>query len=469
MRKLLLMLTLMPLLAQTQEIAKNNSQVTKFQQETNCSTGIQWAENLSWQEIKDKAKAENKFIFIDAYATWCAPCKLMDKEVFPDKAVGEFLNSQFISVKVQMDETDKDNAKVRSWYPDARYINDIYKPEGYPCFLFFSPDATLAHKAIGFHKPENFVALAKEALTNPVEKYESNVAKFKKGQLEVAAMPALARLAQKNKDNDLANTIAKAYKENYLDHLSDEKAFTKENLLFIVDFYYSLLNSKDRFFRFFYYQGDKANGLMNHPFGKVSDWVVTAIIKKEEITDKLYKDGKPITNAKPHWGKINTSITEKYNENYANKYFPNEQISFYRAVGDWKNYVKYINKKIEMFPPKTGGHTFGAQFGDSWDLNIYAWHLFQYCNKEKYLKSGLPWIEKGIQLSAQESKDSLPNIQYLDTKANLLYRLGKKKEAIELEQEAISLLPAESTLRKEYKEVVEKMKQGLPTWPVAEK
>ena len=38
-------------------------------------------ENGTWAEILAKAKKENKYVFLDAFTTWCGPCKWMDKEV----------------------------------------------------------------------------------------------------------------------------------------------------------------------------------------------------------------------------------------------------------------------------------------------------------------------------------------------------------------------------------------------------
>ena len=42
-----------------------------------------------------KAKDQEKIIFIDAYTTWCGPCKMMDREVFTDSAIGDFYNENF--------------------------------------------------------------------------------------------------------------------------------------------------------------------------------------------------------------------------------------------------------------------------------------------------------------------------------------------------------------------------------------
>ena len=43
-------------------------------------------------------------IFLDAYASWCGPCKMLQKNVFTKKAVGDFYNSKFINVKMDMEK-----------------------------------------------------------------------------------------------------------------------------------------------------------------------------------------------------------------------------------------------------------------------------------------------------------------------------------------------------------------------------
>src|ERR1700743_1441079 len=43
-----------------------------------------------WGEVLKKAKAEHKDIFVDCYATWCAPCKAMDHDIYTNEKVGEF-------------------------------------------------------------------------------------------------------------------------------------------------------------------------------------------------------------------------------------------------------------------------------------------------------------------------------------------------------------------------------------------
>jgi len=69
------------------------------------SQGIQF-ESGSWADVLKKAKSQNKLIFVDAFTTWCGPCKKMTQNIFPDKNVGDFYNKNFINAKFDMEAGD---------------------------------------------------------------------------------------------------------------------------------------------------------------------------------------------------------------------------------------------------------------------------------------------------------------------------------------------------------------------------
>jgi len=112
--------------------------------------GIHFEQGLSWQQIKEKAKAEHKYIFVDCFATWCGPCKMMDQMVYPNDTVGRLMNDKFLSVRMQFDTSKTDNEEVKASYADAHQLMADYQVNAFPTFLFFSPEGQLVHKGLGF-------------------------------------------------------------------------------------------------------------------------------------------------------------------------------------------------------------------------------------------------------------------------------------------------------------------------------
>jgi thioredoxin-related protein len=427
------------------------------------NSGVKWTEGLSWDSVIEKAKKENKFIFVDCYATWCGPCKQMDKEVYTQKNVGEILNPKFISVKVQMDKTEKDNEITKKWYPVVKEFREQYSIEGYPSYLFFNSAGMLAYKALGFQDAKVFVETVKEALTDPEARYQRDVEKFKSGQLVYTYMPDLARQAKDKKDEELATEIAKHFKEKYLDKLNDDEVFTKGNLGFLMVFQPELLKTNDRYFQFFYQHPDLADSIIDGAiYGRkhIAKLITQLVITKEEIGDKIYKDGKPITDPKPNWSAIHKSVKKKYGRKYYDLLFPDNEIRFYEEAQDWRNAMKYVNVRIKKYPPQSNGFSFGVQYGDVWTVNHWAWNFFLQCNDKELLQKALAWSDLAISLEDKPSTKA----NYIDTKANLLYKIGNIKEAIELEEKALELSKDVTYTHDNIQKVLTKMKAGLPTW-----
>lgn len=66
---------------------------------------------------KAKAIQENKMLFVDFYASWCAPCKWMEETTFSDPNVLKHLEDSYVSIKINIDDFDgyalKEQYKVR--------------------------------------------------------------------------------------------------------------------------------------------------------------------------------------------------------------------------------------------------------------------------------------------------------------------------------------------------------------------
>lgn len=78
----------------------------------------------SMSNAMDKAKLSGKFIFLDFYTDYCPPCKVMDKEVFGNRELANYLNDNFINVKVNAAKTDGAN------------LASMFNVRAYPTLIF---------------------------------------------------------------------------------------------------------------------------------------------------------------------------------------------------------------------------------------------------------------------------------------------------------------------------------------------
>ena len=95
----------------------------------------------SWEEALIKAKEENKYIFVDFYATWCAPCKKLKRTSFKDSKVGDYYNKNFINVSI--DAESREGIKI------ARK----YGVSSYPTLIITDYNGKQRTRTTGFKKP----------------------------------------------------------------------------------------------------------------------------------------------------------------------------------------------------------------------------------------------------------------------------------------------------------------------------
>lgn len=131
------------------------------------SQGIEFFHG-EWKEALEEAKKHDKIVFVDAYAKWCGPCKRMAREVFTQAPVGEFFNTNFVNLKLDME------------IPDGRSFGKKYPVSAFPTLFFLTPEGEVIKKVTGGQKADNLIALGKAAIKG-FDKSGDYAAKYNEG------------------------------------------------------------------------------------------------------------------------------------------------------------------------------------------------------------------------------------------------------------------------------------------------
>ena len=108
--------------------------------------------NRNWKEVMAEAKKSGRFIFVDAYTSWCGPCKLLKSTTFKDKKTADYFNKNFINFSADM-EKGEGPALAEKW--------DI---TAYPSLLFFNSEGEMVLKQVGYVNAETLVDFGRQAL-----------------------------------------------------------------------------------------------------------------------------------------------------------------------------------------------------------------------------------------------------------------------------------------------------------------
>jgi thioredoxin-related protein len=391
MKKTVLLLLLFPLFA----LAQNNP-------------GIQF-QNLSWSQLLAKAKSERKLIFVDAFTTWCGPCKQMSAEVFPEKTVGDFFNTNFINAKIDMEKGE------------GLTIAEKYQVEAYPTYLFVNGDGKIVHKAIGYYEAPDFVSIGKDA-KDPAKQFYTLKEKYDNGARQPELLYNLVIAASELDDKDAGKIGTDYFK-------TQKNLLTQENLELMLRLTDSPL---DEHYSFLTKNETEAGKILGDTEVKmaIDNIVLRYAISKQDENAPVNKQIESV-------------------ETIAKKYRPASAKNLAQAYG------LYLSVQTEDFAAyeKIALEYTDRNINDlsAMQLNDIAWNFFLNVENKSSLRKALAWILESIK------KDS--NSYNNDTAANLYNKLGDKKNAKVYAEKAISLGKAAGDDVSETEELLKTLKQ----------
>lgn len=333
-------------------------------------------------EAMEKARAENKIVFIDAYTTWCGPCKQMDKNTFSDEDVAAFFNEKFVNLKLDMERGD------------GLTIQQRYKISAFPTLLFLNADGEVIHKALGFQDAEQMLALGKVALGSD-QTLSAWTSRYEKGERDPKFLKEYASKLFETYDESRAEVA-----EMYLSTQKD--LFTADNLEFSMRFTEGVESP-----RFAFLVANKKAFEKKFTKDEIS-------LKIEELTSDFLLNEKNL----PTLGRADSLIRLVYAEK-ADRMIKNYRLSYHRMKGERDNYaaaaVQYYKK-----------------YDDNADeLSETATTFLEQIDDKKMLKKALSWAKTAAK------KQETVNNQLLV--AQLYAKLEKTKKAKKAAETALEI------------------------------
>jgi thiol-disulfide isomerase/thioredoxin len=370
-------------------------------------------EHGTFAEIKAKALKENKLIFIDAYTTWCGPCKQMSKNVFTDASVAEHYNKNFINAKIDMEKGE------------GIEIAKQYQVQCYPNLLFVDGNGNLVHRVAGSMTATDFIALGVDAkIPEKQYAYYSKNYDANKNNTEFLLKYIEAREGTCLESDDIvkdyfsqqkeADMTSKANWDMIMYHVNDPLSNEFNYLVSNKQKYYDLYSEK----------------IVNGKIDAVNQTHLFSIIKSKPFDEKKYNETK---------AKIELLNT------------PNTKLIIFEAdmklaerTQNWDAYEKLALTNVNQY-----------YLTDANKLNSIAWTFYEKVENAKAMTEAVQWAKIACELDRTYAN--------LDTYAAVLYKSGQKDFALKNANDAIELAKKEKYAAEDYKgtvDLIQKIKTG---------
>ena len=426
----------------------------------NDDKGIKFIEG-SWSQVLSEAKKQNKLIFVDIYTTWCGPCKMMSVKVFTESQVGDKFNTSFINYKIDAEKGE------------GITLAKQYGIAAYPTYLFVDGNGELVYRATGAMPAEKLLTEADKALSAG-KGYKSSDEldrDFKAGKRDADFLYEYIKRKSLNGngssavlDEYLKAVPVSLYKTEKVLSVIAENIGTIDTRAFGVlkdalDRYLTMTVSQQK------YVMSGLSKAKRNTFKKAVDSRDKALL--ERLIDavratsyseagfeaeekqfrleyaKITRDG---VNFKIIAAREATKLMNKTSQELSNE--TQQKIQNFRKGAEAKN----LDESTPQFKMILDNLTDNAQKTTSFQLNEYAWGYVQMISNPKDLEDALRWSERAIALVESPAN--------LDTYANLLSKLGRRKEAIKVEKRAIKVAKKAGGSIKDLQQTLKDIKRG---------
>lgn len=359
-------------------------------------------ETGNFASVLEKAKKENKHVFIDGYTTWCGPCKMMTKNTFTNDSVADFYNAKFVNFKLDMEKGEGPEFAKK------------YEVNCYPNLLILNADGKVIHRSAGYLEPKTFLTFGRTAFV-PGKTFTDQKTSFEKNLNEKNIQDYIQLIGT-------ACFNSSPYVLDYLKSLKETDLVKPVNFG-IIDEFVTDYNSRE------------AQHLIknNALYEKQNN--------KAQVERKITSLG--VNWFEPHFGKnFNKESFEKAKTEFAQLKWPySDHILFEAELIAVNNH-----DKKRFFDLASAGYLkYNSNKANA--LNSMAWKFYEEVDEKEQLKSAVAMAKRACELEGHYAN--------LDTYAAVLYKSGNYKEADKIVSKAIETAKKEKMAPADYKETTD--------------
>jgi len=363
-----------------------------------------------WPEIMAMAKKENKLIFMDAYATWCGPCKWMAANMFTNDSIADFFNLNFICTKFNME------------LGEGMELAKKYGVRAYPTLLFIDTAGNMVHKRVGApRKSEEYISTGIMA-KDPDRNLAFQLKKYQSGDRNPDFLFGYCELLQQ-----AYIPVTQTLGEYFLT-VKEEEMISRSNWRLIYaytedmnspEFLYLVKNQQK--FRKLYTPDSVSQKIEQVYLGTLQN-----LMRSKTFSEDVYRTTK-------------TKIKESGYQGADRIIFTSDLTIFLRK-GQIAAFLDLAYTDLE----KNSGN-------DPAMLSEMAMLVSSRTTDVKYLEKAGQWAKRSIDLKSQPENN--------DIYATILVKLGKKDEAIAYETAAIALARKQGKPARKYEDALKKMQE----------
>ncbi len=263
-------------------------------------------------------------------------------------------------------------------------------------------------------------------VTAEAQRYAGLLREYEQGNKDPAFLRHFTLMAIRQKDQVHATEAG----NEYIDR--SPQPYSKDAWTFIQ---VVTRTSKDKGFELLRTQTELVDAILGK---NAAETTIREVIEGEEVSPHLSDK-----SGTPDWPAMEKAVVAKYGVLGGEAVYGAE-MAYYLNKQDWSNYGKYYVLYFDT-----------AATRSKYPVNNLSYKLFEHVSDPQILEAAIQADKHSVDKLGSDDPTEI------DTYANLLYKVGRKQEAIDWEQKALQFSQERD---KEFVVHLEKMKAGQPTW-----